>query len=272
MALKGKIDIMGIVNLTEDSFFSESRCIGVDAAMEKIGLHLNQGASIVDLGACSTRPGSSPVGEEEEWKRLAPVLCVIRNEYPSLRLSIDTYWASVVRKAYDMIGDFLVNDITSGSADPGMLPLVGELGLEFVAMHGADTTQIHIDPAEEDIITEVTDFFNRFSIKAESFGIKKWVLDPGFGFSKTLEQNWELMRGLSKFSSFETSSGYVPELLVGVSRKSMLYKPLGIKPEESLPATQVLHFAALEKGADILRVHDVKEAIQTVDIHSFLGN
>ena len=242
---------MGIVNVTDDSYFASSRCLSGDGKpdMEKIlertGRMLEEGADIIDIGACSTRPGSEPVGD-----------------FPGIRISIDTYWSSVVVKAYDLIGPFIVNDISAGEDDPNILPTVGRLGLEYVAMHKKGTPQTMQNLCRyTDVTAEVLEYFNVFADKAEKAGIKDWILDPGFGFAKTIDQNYSLLADLGQF----TALGH--RILVGVSRKSMIYKLLGITPEESLPQTQVLHLAALERGADILRVHDVAEAVRTVRVY-----
>lgn len=257
-----EIKIMGIVNLTDDSYYASSRCPEVSSALERIRTMISEGADIIDIGSCSTRPGSLPVGEEEEWNRLKPVLLAVRKEYPSVTISIDTYWSSVVRKAYDLTGSFIVNDISAGEDDPAMLETVGRLGLTYVAMHKRGnpvTMQSMTDYAN--VTEEVIRYFDDFSVKASQTGIKDWILDPGFGFAKTIDQNYELLRNLSRFKSAGRP------VLVGVSRKSMVYKKFGITPEESLPATQVLHLHALSSGADILRVHDVAEARRTVEIY-----
>ena len=266
------IDIMGIVNLTDDSFFSGSRCGGVDAALARIDSMLSEGADIIDLGACSTRPGSLPVGEEDEWARLEPVLKAVKASFPDVRISIDTYWASVVRKAYRLVGDFIVNDISAGEDDPRMLPAVGELGLTYVAMHkrGNPLTMSGMTDYE-DVVADVKAYFDDFALKAESFGIKDWILDPGIGFSKTIGQNYALLRSLEIFKEVRTADGQSPRILVGVSRKSLIYKYLNISPEESLPATQVLNYAALCNGTDILRVHDVAETARTIALYRQLA-
>ena len=253
---------MAIVNLTDDSYFAESRCLDVEAALGRISVLLDEGADIIDLGACSTRPGSMPVGEEEEWRRLEPVLKSVRERWPDIQLSIDTYWSSVVRKAYALVGDFIVNDISAGTIDPQMLPTVGELGLTYVAMHIKGTPETMQAMADyQDVTAELVSYFSEFAMKSEIFGVKSWVLDPGFGFAKTVAQNYELIRNLAEFNRFGRP------VLVGVSRKSMIYKRFNITPEESLPATQVLHMQALINGASILRVHDVAEARRTIDIY-----
>lgn len=258
---------MGIVNLTDDSYFSASRCATPSQALSLASRLVEEGASILDFGACSTRPGSEAVGSEEEWRRLAPVLDAVRKEFPDVRISVDTYWSDVVRKAYDVIGDFVVNDISAGEDDPDMLSVVGRLGLTYVAMHKRGTPKTMQSMTDyEDVTSSVVDYFKDFSRKAEQAGTGDWILDPGFGFAKTLEQNYDLMRDLGRFKAVFPSQ----KLLVGVSRKSMVYRLLEITPEESLPATQVLHLHALQNGADILRVHDVAQAAQTVSLYRML--
>ena len=257
-----EIKVMAIVNLTDDSYFADSRCDGVDAAVERIEKMLDEGADIIDIGACSTRPGSLPVGEEDEWRRLEPVLEVVRKKWPGLCLSVDTCWSSVVRKAYEIVGEFIVNDISAGSMDPMMLETVGELGLTYVAMHMRGTPQTMQGMTDyADVTADVSAYFLEFATKAQVHGVKEWILDPGFGFAKTTDQNYELLRNLSSLRH------HGRPILVGVSRKSMIYKKFGITPEESLPATQVVHLQALMRGADILRVHDVKDAMQTIILY-----
>lgn len=271
-----KIEVMGIVNITDDSYFAESRCLdgqSVDKAVERTGRLLEEGADIIDIGACSTRHGALQIGPDEEWRRLEPVLRALSGEFPSARISIDTYWSSVVERAYGLIGSFTVNDISAGEDDPKMLPLVGKLGLPYIAMHkkgtpGTMQSLCSYPPSHReglsDVSCAVSDYFDAFALRAKEYGITDWVMDPGFGFAKDLEQNWTLMREMDKI----LKPGH--KTLVGVSRKSMIYRMFGITPEESLPATQALHMAALDKGADILRVHDVAEAVRTVRIWSKL--
>ena len=221
--MKQQIQILGIVNLTDDSYYAPSRAKSCEAFMDRVRTLVAEGADIIDIGACSTRPGSQPVGAEEEWRRLEPALQGLRCEFPELPVSIDTYWASVVEHVHDAIGPFIVNDISAGAYDGGMLPTVGRL--------------------------------------AEA-GISDWILDPGFGFAKTVEQNWTLLEEMDKLQELQKP------ILVGISRKSMIYRRFGITPEESLPATQVAHYMALQRGATYLRVHDVAEARRTIDIYS----
>ena len=259
------IDIMGVVNLTDDSYFAASRCVDVDQAVSRVGRLIDEGASIIDIGACSTRPGSQPVGASEEWRRLGPVLEEVSRTFPQARISVDTYWSEIVSRTYDLIGDFMVNDISAGEDDPLMLPVVGSLGLTYVAMHKRGTPQVMQSLTDySDVVGDVLTYFKRFAEKALQLGINDWILDPGFGFAKTIEQNYEILTRLDEFRALGRP------LLVGVSRKSMIYKLLNISPEEALPATQVLHLRALQLGADILRVHDVAEAVRTVALYRLL--
>lgn len=264
--MKPQIHIMGIVNLNDDSFYAASRT-PAGQAFSKIAALQAEGAGVIDLGACSTRPGSSQPSLEEEWRRLEPVLKAIAtldgNVSPSpftpLRFSVDTYRAEIVRRTYETIGPFMVNDISAGALDPEMLPLVGRLGLPYVAMHmrGTPETMSTLTDYPTDITSAVLAFFEEFAAKAEQNGIRDWILDPGYGFAKTLDQNYELLRSQRRLLALGRP------ILAGVSRKSMIYKLLGITPEEALPATQVVHLAALQQGATWLRVHDVAEAVRT---------
>ena len=249
---------MGILNLNEDSFFAASRTKANEVAARAARL-FEAGADVIDLGACSTRPGSTQPDVEEEWKRLQPALTQVNGP-----VSVDTFRAEIVRRTYDTIGPFLVNDISAGHLDSEMLETVGQLGLPYVAMHMRGTPENMQQLTDyTDIVKDIEAYFREFAQKAQEAGIKEWILDPGFGFAKTLEQNYELMRRMN-----ELKEAFTQEILVGVSRKSMAYKVLGITPEEAMPATQVLNFAALERGATWLRVHDVAPAVQTAQLYS----
>lgn len=254
-----KVKIMGIINITEDSFFSGSRVSTIGEIKSRISQMVTEGADILDFGACSTRPGSTPIPEDEEWQRISLALDgytqYISEGGTPAQISIDTFRSGIVRKAYDRIGPFIVNDISAGEDDRQMLKTVGELGLKYIAMHKRGTPenmQQHCD--YEDIIEDIIQYFREFDIRAAQAGITDWVLDPGFGFSKTIEQNYQLLEELDRFKVLGR------EILVGISRKSFIYKKLGITPEEALPATTQLHRLAIARGADILRVHDVAEA------------
>lgn len=267
-----KIDVMGIINITDNSYYAESRCLDaegnddLDRIVSRAAQMIEDGATILDIGACSTRPGSDPVGEDEECRRLEPALKAIRQEFPDIAISVDTYWPSVVRRTFDTIGQFIVNDVTAGEGmydkSDEMLRTVAELGLPFVAMHMRGNPKTMQSLTEyDDVTAEVLDYFRQFASKAEAEGVKDWILDPGFGFAKTIEQNYQMLRELDHFAELGK------RILVGMSRKSMIFRKFGITPEESLPATQVLHYKALCQGADILRVHDVAEAVRTVALY-----
>ena len=265
---KDRIKVMGIININNESFYGKSRRITVEDVEKAYLQMIEDGADIIDIGACSTRPGSTPVTLEQEWEylqepleRLAQVKSeMFCNGQEVPEISIDTFRSEIVRRACDILGPIIVNDISAGEDDPEMLSTVGDLGLSYIAMHkrGTPDTMQTLTDYPDGVVAEVKRYFEAFAEKAEKFGIEDWILDPGFGFAKTLEQNYELLEGLDELQSLERP------ILVGVSRKSMIYKLLGITPEESLPATCVLNYVALQKGAAILRVHDVKEAVQTV--------
>ena len=263
------IQIMGIVNLTDDSFYAGSRVLSAsgefvpETFLSRVRSMVAEGASIIDLGACSTRPGSDSVDEETEWRRLEPALRLLSDKR-DFEVSIDTFRPEIVQKAYDVFGPFIVNDISGGSDK--MLSLVGRLGLTYIATHSrGDSKTMQSLTDYDDVTSAVKDFFDEFSQRAVLFGISDWILDPGYGFAKTVEQNWQLLRELPQLAIFGK------RLLVGVSRKSMIWKPLGITPSEALPGTQVAHLAALQGGADILRVHDVAEARHTVILWRLLN-
>ena len=256
-----EIQIMGIVNLNGDSFFSGSRILVPELVVERVGKMVEDGASIVDFGAVSTRPGAAPVSLEEEWERLEKPLDCVRREFPSLRISVDTFRSEIVRRCLSVAGRIIVNDISAGEDDPGMLPLVSAEDLTYVAMHkrGDPGTMQDLTDYPEGIVEAVLSYFDSFVERAS--GVSDWILDPGFGFAKTVSQNYTLLDGLSNFRRFGR------KILVGVSRKSMIYSPLGITPDEALAPTQVVHLKALQEGADILRVHDVAEAARTVRLY-----
>ena len=265
---KTPVRVMGIININNESFYGKSRRITAED-VEKAYLHMiEDGADIIDIGACSTRPGSTPVSQRQEWEylekpleRLAEVASERFCEGKTVpEISIDTFRSEIVKKACDILGPIIVNDISAGEDDPDMLTTVADYGLTYIAMHkrGTPDNMQSLTEYPKGVVTEVKRYFEKFSEKAGKYGIEDWILDPGFGFAKTIGQNYELLEGLDQFQSMGRP------VLAGLSRKSMIYKLLDITPEESLPATCVLNFMALQKGAAILRVHDVKEAVQTV--------
>ena len=257
----GQIHIMGILNLTPDSFFVGSRA-SADDAPARIQALFDEGADVVDLGACSTRPGSVQPSEEEEWARLRPVLEAAAGR--GWALSLDTWRSGIVMRAFDTVGAFVVNDISAGALDGKMLATAGRLDLPYLAMHMRGTPETMQQYTQYPDITEaVIAYFRDFAHRAACAGIRDWMADPGFGFAKTPEQNYTLLRELHR-----VVAAVERPVLVGLSRKSMVYNVLGITPQEAMPATQVVQFAALERGATWLRVHDVAQAVHTARIYS----
>ena len=279
------IRIMGIVNLTDDSYYANSRCLdrndkamSISKALARATRLVEEGATIIDLGACSTRPGAESIGAKMEWERLEGPLREIWLTLPQVKVSVDTWWSEVVERCCDMLSGiscwedvrnrFIVNDISAGEDDADMLPLVGREGLSYIAMHKKGNSKTMQSLCHyENVTLEVVEYFKEFSRKAEKFGIRNWILDPGFGFAKDIAQNYQLLRESHIFKEEVPNQ----EILVGVSRKSMIYKLFDTTPEDSLAQTQVLHMKALQNGADILRVHDVEEAARTVKLYSLLG-
>lgn len=253
--------VMGILNLTPDSFFGGSRMQTAEQVVGRIEQMRNEGADMVDVGACSTRPGASQPSLQEEMERLRKGLSLVREVWPEAVLSVDTYRSQVARMGVEEFGVAIVNDISSGQMDEEMFPTIAQLGVPYVMTHmqgTPETMQQH--PHYQHILKEVCLFFAKRIDALRKLGAKDIILDPGFGFGKTLEHNYQLLANLHELSLLNLP------LLVGVSRKSMVYKLLETTPDEALNGTTSLHTIALLKGANILRVHDVKEARQAVTI------
>ena len=238
--------LMGVVNLTPDSFREETRAMTPAAIKRRVKAFLGRGCSIIDLGAVSTRPGAADVPVEIEWQRLEPALALVK----TADISIDTTSAEIVRRAYGRIGRFIVNDISAGEDDPEMLPTVAELGLPYIAMHkrGNPRSMDALTEYPQGVVQAVNDYFEQFAEKAEKLGIKEWILDPGFGFAKTAEQNWELLENLPSFRHFGRP------ILVGVADKRFTHTPNPFAPGQ-VPSSQYAERLAEERGADILRIH-----------------
>ena len=262
--------VMGIINVNNESFYSGSRYTAAREVVCRIEEMASLGASIVDLGACSTRPGSTPVSLEQEWEYLKGVLELVAGENLSgVKISIDTFRSDIVRRAHDIVGEFIVNDISAGEDDPCMLSTVGELGLPYIAMHkrGTPSTMQQMCDYPNGVVEEVTDYFKDFEARAAACGIKEYIMDPGFGFAKNMEQNYTLFKGMPQMKSeIAGFAGVERKLLVGISRKGMIWRPLGITPDEALAGTCAMNLQALLLGADIIRVHDVAEAVQCVKL------
>lgn len=262
--LKGKLrhfnrpQIMGIVNVTPDSFFPGSRSMGKDDIANRVERMVSEGVDFIDIGAYSSRPGANDVPVDEEIDRLGCGLEVIRSISADIPVSVDTFRADVARRAIVEMGADIINDISGGALDDGMFPVVAELGAPYILMHmrGTPATmQQHTDYIDvaADVLMDMSSKLRELRL----IGVSDVIVDPGFGFSKTLEQNYRLMAALS---TFEETLG--APLLIGISRKSMITRALGIKPEDALNGTSVLNTIALMRGASFLRVHDVREAVQ----------
>lgn len=286
--------VMGILNINNESFFQGSRHTALEEVEEAFVKMIAQGADIIDIGACSTRPGSTPVTEEQEWEYLQEPLKLIAEKFlqggeyqhtlgdgnecqklsgRKVQISIDTFRSGIVRRAYDILGNLIVNDISAGEDDPLMLSTVGELGLPYIAMHkkGTPSTMQQMCSYPNGVVNEVAQYFIEFEERAAKYGINEYIMDPGFGFAKNLEQNYELFNGLSQLAEkVEEGTGKRRQILAGISRKGMIWKPLGITPDDALCGTVALNLQALLKGADIIRVHDVAEARQCVKLWELL--
>lgn len=260
----GKPVVMGIINITPDSFFAGSRKMDGTDALRQAEKMIREGAAILDLGGQSTRPGSEQLTADEEAQRVIPALEAIRKEFPSIIISIDTFYSTVAKAAANA-GAGIINDISAGQIDPELLPTVARLRLPYVAMHmQGRPKEMQLNPHYENVTREVLDFFIQFAGKLRSLGIDEWIVDPGFGFGKTTGHNFELIRNLELFQILNRP------VLMGISRKSTIYKTLGIQPKDALNGTTVLNTIGLSKGANILRVHDVKEAREAIELMSHL--
>jgi len=252
--------VMGILNLTPDSFYSNSRMGSVDAALERVEVCLNEGAAFIDIGAYSSRPGADEVSAEEELRRIIPAITAINKRFPEAKLSVDTFRAKVAQESIDA-GAHVINDISGGTLDEAMFETVAALNVPYILMHMLGNPQtMQKKPAYVNIGLEVADYFTEKISRLRAMGVKDIILDPGFGFAKNTTHNYQLFNQLENFDLFGLP------VLVGISRKSMIYKLLGNTAEEALNGTTVLNTIALQKGASVLRVHDVKAAVECVSI------
>ncbi len=252
--------VMGILNITPDSFYTGNRLITENNWLATAEKMIAEGADILDIGGQSTRPGSERISPEEELNRIIPVIKKLRQQFPDIILSVDTYQSLVAKEAVEA-GATTVNDISGGEMDPDMLKVVGGLSVPYICMHmQGQPENMQKSPYYENLVSELLDFFLRKKIQCKDAGIYDLILDPGFGFGKTMAHNFELLQNLAVFKMTGLP------IMVGLSRKSTVYKTLDITPEEALNGTTVLNTFALIKGADILRVHDVKEAKEAITL------
>ena len=251
--------VMGVMNVSPDSFFDGGKYTTEETILKRAEQMIDEGADIIDVGAISTRPGAASISTKEELTRLLPAVVAIRKHFPDVRLSIDTYRSWVALRVIDETGECIVNDISGGNFDENMFDTVAKLGVPYILMHMQGTPQtMQENPKYDDVIKDISKYFSDKVRKLTKAGVKDVILDPGFGFGKTLDDNYDLLNRIDSFKVFQLP------LLVGVSRKSMIHKLLEIDPEGSLPGTITANTMALLGGTDILRVHDVKEAVQSV--------
>ncbi len=253
--------VMGILNLTPDSFHHSSRITDQESALIRAAQMLDEGVSIIDVGAASSRPGASVISVEEELKRLMPILQALLQKFPQAIFSVDTWRAEVARIALEA-GAHLINDISAGTLEPDIISITAEARVPFIAMHMLGTPgDMPMHPQYKDVAGDVLRFFVGHIRQLRDAGLNEIIIDPGFGFGKTVIQNFELLKRLEIFQFLELP------LMVGLSRKSMIWRTLGISPEEALNGTTALHMIALQKGVNILRVHDVKAAREVIALH-----
>lgn len=255
--------VMGILNVTPDSFYDGGKYVSEVKVIERIHQIVEEGAGIIDVGAYSTRSGAAFVDEKEELARLAWAVELVRKYYPDVVVSIDTFRSAVAREIIDCLGDVIVNDISGGTMDDGMFDFVAQSGVPYIMMHIQGTPQtMQLNPVYENVVKDVRKFFTDRIAMLNEAGFDNIILDPGFGFGfgKTLDHNYELMDGMDSYLDLEYP------ILVGISRKTMIYKLIGGTANEALNGTTVLNTLALLKGASILRVHDVREAVEAVKI------
>ena len=252
--------VMGILNITQDSFYDGGRYLTEDQWINRTALMLQEGASIIDVGAASTRPGAQEIPEIFEIEKIRKVVHTLIQHFPDIIISVDTYRSLVAQTALDE-GASIINDISAGDFDASMIPLVASRKVPYIMMHILGTpATMQINPHYNDVVTDIIDYFNHRIEVCNRYGLDSLILDPGFGFGKTLKHNYTLLSHLSSFIKL----GY--PVLVGVSRKAMIYKLLNVQPEEALFGTVVANALALLNGAHIIRVHDVKPTIQAIKI------
>jgi dihydropteroate synthase len=253
--------VMGVINVTDDSFYHASRHLKPVDAVDTAVRFLSEGADIIDIGGCSTRPGSAGVTEEEERARIMPVLREIRRELPEAVISLDTYRSSIALEAVEASGIDIINDISGGTMDQNMFPTVAKLRIPYVMMHIRGTPEnMQADTVYEDVVSDIVSWLGTRVAILLGEGVRDIIVDPGIGFGKNVSQNFEILSRLQDFKIIGLP------IMVGVSRKSLIWRTLETEPSDALNGTTALNMAALMNGADILRVHDVREAVQTVKL------
>ena len=252
--------VMAILNITPDSFYAASRTASIEEALKKTAAFLEAGATIIDIGAYSSRPGAADITEQEELDRIVPVVEALVKAFPEAVLSIDTFRAAVAKATVEA-GAHIINDISGGTLDDRMFDTVAQLNVPYILMHMKGSPQtMHLEPHYDDVVLEVVDYFSKKVAALRQLGVKDIILDPGFGFAKNRDHSYELLNHLEDLKIFGLS------FLVGFSRKSMISKFLKVEPADALNGTTVLNTIALQKGASILRVHDVRAALECIKL------
>ena len=258
--------VMGILNVTEDSFFDGGLYLHEEQIISRCKKMLDEGASIIDIGAQSSRPSATLIQADDELLKLLPIIKLLKTEIPEIIISIDTFWAKTANKCI-RAGAHIINDISAGEMDENMFNTIAKLKVPYIIMHMQGTPQnMQENPTYNNVVTEVISYFDKKIALLKAKGVKEIIIDPGFGFGKTLVHNYQLLNKLEQLNQFELP------VLIGTSRKSMIYKLLDTKPQEALNGTSVTNTMALQKGASILRVHDVKEAMECIKITTFAKN
>jgi len=257
---------MGILNVTEDSFFDGGKYENEKQIIDRCKKMLEEGASIIDLGAQSSRPGATLIEAEQELIKLLPIIKLLKTEIPEIIISIDTFWSKTAKECIQA-GAHIINDISAGEMDNKMFDTIAKLQVPYIIMHMQDTpTNMQSNPTYKNVVTDIVAYFKDKIDTLKAKGVEQIIIDPGFGFGKTLAHNYQLLNALEQLQQFE-----IP-VLIGTSRKSMIYKLLDTNPQQALNGSSVTHTIALQKGASILRVHDVKEAMECIKITTFAKN
>ena len=258
--------VMGILNLTTDSFYDGGNYLTDEKIILKVKTMLDEGASIIDIGAQSSKPGAMQISSKEELKKILPTIKLLKSKFKNIIISVDTFWSNTAKQSV-LKGANIINDISAGEIDKNMLRTIAKLNVPYIMMHMQGTPEIMQDnPQYNNVTLEIIHFFKHKISNLSKLGFNKIIIDPGFGFGKTMQHNYQLLNNLTQFKNLKKP------ILVGASRKSMIYKLLDIETDKALNGTSIINTIALQNGANILRVHDVKEAIECIKITTFAKN
>ena len=258
--------VMGILNLTDDSFFDGGKYSNKEDIIASCKKMLDEGAKIIDIGAQSSRPGASQISSKKELKKLIPIIKLLKNNFPNILISVDTFWSNTAKECA-LVGADVINDISAGEMDKEMFPIIAKLNIPYIMMHMKGNPQnMQNQPEYNNIVNEVSTYFSNKIVELNILGFNKIIIDPGFGFGKTLEHNYQILNNLEAFKYLKCP------ILTGTSRKSMIYKLLDTTADNALNGTTITNTMALLNGANILRVHDVKQAIECIKITTFAKN